>query len=153
AGNQAECPGTTSQRRTSSLLPLSDMEDERGYLLVPHEPDCDGFWMVVERGDMAEIKCNSCGEVIDTVPIERAGSRLMELAGAEMMCSARCPHCGRTRTDRFCSGSGHESRPRGLRTLVSRAPSPPGRHGAGDSPCEGGQIQRRCPRNILGHLR
>ena len=70
------------------------MEDERGYLLVPHEPDCDGFWMVVERGDMAEIKCNSCGEVIDTVPIERVGSRLMELAGAEMMCSALCPQCG-----------------------------------------------------------
>jgi hypothetical protein len=74
------------------------MEDERGYLLVPHEPDCDGFWMVAERCGMAEIKCNSCGEVIDTVPIERAGSRLMELAGVEMMCSARCPHCGALNT-------------------------------------------------------
>ena len=74
------------------------MKDERGYLLVPHEPDCDGFWMVVEHGDMAEIKCNSCGEVIDTVPIGRVGSGLMELAGAEMMCSARCPHCGALNT-------------------------------------------------------
>src|SRR5215471_18007290 len=83
----------TSQRRTGSLAPLSDMEDERGYLLVPHEPDCDGFWMVLEHGDMAEIKCNSCGAVIDTVPIDRASQRLMELAGAQI-CSARCPHCG-----------------------------------------------------------
>ena len=33
-------------------LPLSIRyaEDERGYLLVPHEPDCDGFWMIVEHG-------------------------------------------------------------------------------------------------------
>jgi len=44
---------------------------------------------------MVEIKCNSCGVVVDTVPIGRAGSRLMELASAEM-CSARCPHCGAT---------------------------------------------------------
>jgi hypothetical protein len=42
---------------------------------------------------MAEIQCNSCGAVIDTVPIDRAGQRLMELAGTEI-CSARCPHCG-----------------------------------------------------------
>jgi hypothetical protein len=82
------------KRRTGSLLSLSDMPVARGYLLVPHESDCEGFWMVVERGGRAEIKFNSCGEVIDTVAIERAGSRLMELAGAEMMCSARCPHCG-----------------------------------------------------------
>jgi uncharacterized protein (DUF983 family) len=47
----------------------------------------------VERGDMVEIKCNACGAVVDTVPSDRAGSRLMELASAEM-CSARCPHCG-----------------------------------------------------------
>ena len=57
--------------------------------------DCDGCLIVVERGDMVEIKCNSCGVVVDTVPIGRAGSRLMELASAEM-CSARCPHCGAT---------------------------------------------------------
>ena len=44
---------------------------------------------------MVEIKCNSCGGVVDTVPIRRAGTRLMELASAEM-CSARCPDCGAT---------------------------------------------------------
>ena len=81
-------------------VPLYDMpQEERGYLILPHElatgADCDGCLTVVERGDMAEIKCDSCGAVVDTVPSDRAGSRLMELASAEM-CSARCPHCGAT---------------------------------------------------------
>ena len=44
---------------------------------------------------MVEIKCDSCGAVVDTVRSDRAGSRLMELASAEM-CSARCPRCGAT---------------------------------------------------------
>ena len=74
-------------------------QDERGFLIVPHElatgADCDGCLIIEERGDMAEIKCDSCGTVIDMVHIDRAGSRLMELASAEM-CSARCPHCGAT---------------------------------------------------------
>ena len=54
--------------------------------------DCDGCLIVVERGDMVEIKSNSCGVVVDTVPIGRAGSRLMELASAEM-CSAERLMC------------------------------------------------------------
>ena len=73
--------------------------DERGYLIVPHElatgADCDGCLMVVEHGDMVEIKCNSCGAVVDTVPLHRAGARLMELASTEI-CSTLCPHCGAT---------------------------------------------------------
>ena len=76
-------------------------QDERGYLILPHElatgVDCDSCLIVVERGDMVEIKCNSCGVVVDTVPIERAGTRLMELASAET-CSAECPHCGALNT-------------------------------------------------------
>ena len=45
---------------------------------------------------MVEIKCNSCGSVVDTVPIDRAGQRLMELASTEI-CSARSPpRCGAT---------------------------------------------------------
>ena len=78
-------------------------QDERGYLILPHElatgADCDGCLIVVGHGDMAEIKCDSCGAVVDTVPSDRAGSRLMELASAEM-CSARCPHCGALNTFR-----------------------------------------------------
>jgi len=40
-----------------------------------------------------EALCNTA------VPSDRAGSRLMELASAEM-CSARCPHCGALNTFR-----------------------------------------------------
>jgi hypothetical protein len=72
-------------------------EDERGYLIIPHEvatgEDCDGCLIVEQHDDMADLKCNSCGVVVDTVPIERAGTRLMELASAEI-CSEWCPHCG-----------------------------------------------------------
>jgi len=74
-------------------------EDEREYLIVPHElatgADCDGCIIVQERGDVADLKCNSCGAVVDTVPIHQAGTRLMELASVEI-CSAPCPHCGAT---------------------------------------------------------
>ena len=74
-------------------------QDERGYLIVPHEiatgADCDGCLLVEERGDVADLKCNSCGAVVDTVPIDRAGVRLIEL-GSEEICSALCPHCGAT---------------------------------------------------------
>ena len=78
-------------------------EDEREYLIVPHEvatgADCDGCLMVEERGDVADLRCNSCGAVVDTVPLDRAGTRLMELASVEI-CSAQCPHCGAMNTFR-----------------------------------------------------
>ena len=74
-------------------------QDERGYLIVPHEiatgADCNGCLLVEKRGDVVDLKCDSCGAVVDTVPIDLAGTRLMELASAEM-CSARCPRCGAT---------------------------------------------------------
>jgi hypothetical protein len=44
---------------------------------------------------VADLKCNSCGVVVDTVPIGRASARLMEL-GSKEICSAPCPHCGAT---------------------------------------------------------
>ena len=76
-------------------------QDERGYLTIPHElatgADCDGCLVVEEHGDMADLVCNSCGAVVDTVPIDRVGPRLMELASVEI-CSARCPHCGGVNT-------------------------------------------------------
>jgi hypothetical protein len=74
-------------------------QDERGYLIIPHElatgADCDGCLMVKERGDVADLVCNSCGAVVDTVPLHRAGTRLMELASTEV-CRTLCPHCGAT---------------------------------------------------------
>jgi hypothetical protein len=70
--------------------------DERGYLIVPHEiatgADCDGRLIVEEHGDVVNLKCNSCGAVVDTVPIDRVGTRLMELAS---IARAQCPRCGR----------------------------------------------------------
>jgi len=48
---------------------------------------------------MVEIKCNSCGLVVDTVPLDRVGTRLMELASVEI-CSAQCPNCGAMNTFR-----------------------------------------------------
>jgi hypothetical protein len=72
-------------------------QDERGYLIVPHEvatgADCEGCLIAEEHGDMADLKCNSCGAVIDTVRLDRVGTRLMELASDEI-CSEWCPHCG-----------------------------------------------------------
>jgi hypothetical protein len=76
-------------------------EDESEYLIVPHEvatgADCDGCFTVEERGDVADLRCNSCGLVVDTVPIDRAGARLMELASTEIS-TATCPHCGALNT-------------------------------------------------------
>jgi hypothetical protein len=67
-------------------------------LIVPHKvatgAKCDGCLIIEEHGDVADLKCNSCPVVVDTVPIDRAGSRLMELASSVEICSARCPHCG-----------------------------------------------------------
>jgi len=76
-------------------------QDERGYPIVPHEvatgDDCDGCLIVVEHGDVADLKCNSCGAVVDTVPIDRVGVRLIEL-GSDEICSEWCPHCGSLNT-------------------------------------------------------
>jgi hypothetical protein len=57
---------------------------ERGDPIVPHGVDCDGYLIVEEHGKMADLKCNSCGAVVDTVPLKRAGERLMQLALVEI---------------------------------------------------------------------
>jgi hypothetical protein len=66
-------------------------EDECGYLIVPHEvttgTDCEGCLIVQQRVGVADLICNSCGVIVDTVAIDRAATRLMELASAEI-CSA-----------------------------------------------------------------
>ena len=49
--------------------------------------DCDGCLVVKERGDVADLKCNSCGAMIDTVPLDRVGTRSMELASDEIVAS------------------------------------------------------------------
>ena len=57
--------------------------------------DCDGYLIVEEHGKMADLKCNSCGAVVEAVPLNRAGQRLMQLALVEIS-SAPCPYCGAT---------------------------------------------------------
>ena len=78
-------------RRSRCLATMP--HDEHGYLIVPHEvatgPGCDGCLIVRKRGTVADLVCNVCEAVIDTVPVERSGPRLMELASAEF-CGARC---------------------------------------------------------------
>ena len=69
--------------------------DERGDPIAPHSVDCDGYLIVEEHGKMADLKCNSCGAVVDTVPLKRAEQRLMQLALVEIS-SALCPYCGTT---------------------------------------------------------
>ena len=72
-------------------------QEERGYLIVRHEvatgADCDGCLIIEEHGDMADLKCHRCGTVVDSVPIDCAGQRMIELASDEI-CSEWCPHCG-----------------------------------------------------------
>jgi hypothetical protein len=74
------------------------------YIVVPHEvatgAECYGCLVVRTRDNVADLVCNICGVVVDTVPPERAGPRLMELALGQL-CSARCPHCGALNT---CTG-------------------------------------------------
>jgi hypothetical protein len=71
-------------------------QDERGYLIVPREiaigADCTGCLIIEKRGDVVDLKCDSRGAVVDAVPIDLAGTRLMELASAEM-CSAERLMC------------------------------------------------------------
>ena len=71
------------------------------YIVVPHEvatgAQCDGCLVVRTRDNVAELVCNICGAVVDTVPSDRAGPRLMELALGQL-CTARCPHCGALNT-------------------------------------------------------
>src|SRR5215469_6257207 len=76
-----------------TVVQQDEDEHEHDYLIVPHGVDCDGRLIVEEHGTMADVKCNSCGAVVDTIPLERAGTRLMELASVEIS-SAICPRCG-----------------------------------------------------------
>ena len=81
------------QGERAYLTVMQQDEDEHDYLIVSHGVDCDGCLIVEEHGTMADVKCNSCGAVVDTIPLERAGTRLMELASVEIS-SAICPQCG-----------------------------------------------------------
>jgi hypothetical protein len=74
--------------------------DDQGYPVVPHEfirgVDCDGYLVVEKRGELADLVCNECGEIVRTlVPLNE-----VELVLAEMLfrtgevTSHECPPCG-----------------------------------------------------------
>lgn len=69
-----------------------------GLPIVPHENvadvDCCGCLIVRTRADQADIVCNECGAVIQTVAIEDAETVMLELSQTDIVCTARCPHCG-----------------------------------------------------------
>ena len=53
-----------------------------------------GCLVVRTREDQAQIVCNECGGLIQTVPIGDVEAAMLELAQTETVCSAGCTHCG-----------------------------------------------------------
>ena len=71
--------------------------DERGYPLVSHQgatgADCGGYFIVEERGDAADIVCNECHRLVQTLPTQHVKPFLAPLASLDIW-NAPCPHCG-----------------------------------------------------------
>src|SRR3954471_22409065 len=68
---------------------------EERYPAIPHEVTgctCIGCLTVKIHGDLADIRCTECGEVVRTVPKHDATATLIRLA-ATQVASARCTHC------------------------------------------------------------
>src|SRR5713226_120464 len=65
--------------------------------IVPHadvgDEDCCGCLYPVERGDLADLFCNECGALIQTVPIAEVEPTLLRMAMSQGVCTATCPHC------------------------------------------------------------
>jgi hypothetical protein len=57
------------------------------------DPDCGGCLMAVERGDKADLVCNECGALIQTVPRSEVEPTLLRRAMSQGFCTATCPHC------------------------------------------------------------
>ncbi len=55
--------------------------------------DCCGIIMPVHRGDMADLTCNECGAVVDTVDAGQADGVLLRMALSGGVCSETCPQC------------------------------------------------------------
>jgi phage FluMu protein Com len=69
-------------------------------VVVPHEivakVECCGCLVAMRSGDNAEIRCNECDALIDTVSLIDLQATMTKLAmpmWGEVM-SERCPHCG-----------------------------------------------------------
>jgi hypothetical protein len=65
------------------IVPHSDVGDE----------ECYGCLYPVEHGDEADLVCNECGALIQTVTIAEVEATLLRLAMSQSFCTATCPHC------------------------------------------------------------
>jgi ribosomal protein S27E len=66
--------------------------------ILPHsdfgDPECWGLLLPVERGDFADIVCNECGAIIQSVNAADLRRALDEMQLELDVASERCPHCG-----------------------------------------------------------
>ncbi|MFZ0589611.1 MAG: hypothetical protein WAM39_03960 [Bryobacteraceae bacterium] len=82
----------------------SAMESDRDALpVILHEwvggEDCCGCLVAVTRGEEADLICNECGALIQTIAAVDVEKVLTEmLLSQREMCSATCPHCGAVNT-------------------------------------------------------
>jgi hypothetical protein len=70
-------------------------------IIVPHEdydPECCGCIFPVARGEMADLVCNECGAVVNTVPAVEAEQILLRMAMSGGICSEICPRCAEVNT-------------------------------------------------------
>jgi hypothetical protein len=69
-------------------------------VVVPHEIvakiECCGCLVAIRSGENAEIRCNECDALIDTVPVNELDATMAKLAMPmwEEVASEQCPHCG-----------------------------------------------------------
>jgi hypothetical protein len=69
-------------------------------IIVPHEivakVECCGCLVAIPRGDRAEIRCNECDALIETVRLDELETMMSRLALPmwEKVTSERCPHPG-----------------------------------------------------------
>jgi hypothetical protein len=80
------------------------MADENDYIelgvIIPHEVvakvECCGCLVAIRRGHTAEIRCNECNALIQTVPLNEIEATMAKLAMPmwEEVTSERCSHCG-----------------------------------------------------------
>jgi hypothetical protein len=72
------------------------VSDERQTIL-PHssfgDPECYGCLCAGIHGEQAEIVCNECGAIVQTVPITALDSTLAKMELSLDVATAMCPHC------------------------------------------------------------
>ena len=66
--------------------------------IIPHENvvdlDCCGCLVVKMHDQTADIVCNECGALIETIPALEVKRALARLAQTDIVATARCPYCG-----------------------------------------------------------